>query len=191
LIETNPTIYVALLRGINVGGKNKVNMKLLKQTFERVGMCSVMTYINSGNIIFTDKDHPESEISEILEKAISEDFGLNIKVVVRSYDDLKIVVETIPESWQNNKEMKSDVMFLWNEIDNASILEKLVIKPDIDTVSYVPGAILWKVESKNITKSGKMKLGSSKLYKQMTVRNVNTVRKVWEIMEGLKDSQQI
>ncbi len=45
-------IYVALLRGINVGGKNKIDMKLLKQTFERVGMNDVVTYINTGNIIF-------------------------------------------------------------------------------------------------------------------------------------------
>ncbi|KAA2291787.1 DUF1697 domain-containing protein, partial [Clostridioides difficile] len=47
-------IYVALLRGINVGGNNKINMKQLKETFEQAGMLDVVTYINSGNIIFAD-----------------------------------------------------------------------------------------------------------------------------------------
>lgn len=47
-------VYVALLRGINVGGKNKIDMKLLKKSFEQAGMNNVVTYINSGNIVFTD-----------------------------------------------------------------------------------------------------------------------------------------
>ena len=63
-------IYVALLRGINVGGKNKMDMKLLKQTFEQAGMNDVVTYINTGNIIFSYKDHSKTELSTILEEAI-------------------------------------------------------------------------------------------------------------------------
>lgn len=49
-------VYVALLRGINVGGNNKIDMKLLKQTFEQAGMNDVVTYINTGNIIFRTMD---------------------------------------------------------------------------------------------------------------------------------------
>ena len=59
-------IYVALLRGINVGGKNKIDMKLLKETFVRIGMESVITYINSGNVIFTDMKHTRSEITTFI-----------------------------------------------------------------------------------------------------------------------------
>lgn len=176
-------IYVALLRGINVGGNNKINMKLLKQTFERVGMHSVTTYINSGNIIFIDEDRPEADPPVILEKAIAEDFELQIRVIVRSYDDFRTVMEALPESWQNNDDMKSDVMFLWDEIDTPSIMEQLLIKPEIDDVIYIPGTVLWRVDRGNLTKSGKMKLAGSKLYKQMTVRNVNTTRKIWELMQ--------
>ena len=55
-------IYIALLRGINVGGNNKIDMKLLKLTFERVGMKSVKTYINSGNIIFINDGLSKTEI---------------------------------------------------------------------------------------------------------------------------------
>lgn len=177
-------VYIALLRGINVGGNNKIDMKLLKQTFERVGMNDVVTYINTGNIIFSSESLSKDELSMILEEAIHNDFGLQIKVMVRSVDDVREIMNAIPDTWKNDKEMSSDVMFLWDEVDNESVLENLVMKPNIDTVKYTPGAILWSVDKENITKSGKSKIIGTKLYKQMTVRNVNTARKIYELMQA-------
>ncbi|MFJ7939615.1 DUF1697 domain-containing protein [Peribacillus sp. NPDC096622] len=177
-------VYIALLRGINVGGKNKIDMKLLIQTFEQVGMNDVVTYINTGNIIFSYKGLTKTELSRILEEAIHNDFGLQIKVVVRSVDDVRGIINAIPDTWKNDKDMTSDVMFLWDEIDDESVLENLVIKPNIDTVKYVAGAILWSVDKKNITKSGKSRIVGSKIYKQVTVRNVNTARKIYELMQA-------
>ncbi len=176
-------VYIALLRGINVGGKNKIDMKLLKQTFEQVGVNDVVTYINTGNIIFSKIDTSQVELSRILEEAIHNDFGLQIKVVVRSVDDVRRIINAIPETWKNDNEMKSDVMFLWDEIDDESVLENLEIKPNIDTVKYIPGAILWSVDKKNVSKSGMSKIIGSKIYKQITVRNVNTARKIYELMQ--------
>jgi len=176
-------VYVALLRGINVGGNNKIDMKQLKQTFERVGMKDVVTYINTGNIIFSNEGLTKTELSRILEGAIQDDFGLQIKVVVRSIDDIQGIIAAIPDTWKNDQDMKSDVMFLWDEVDDESVLENLVIKPTIDTVKYVPGAILWSVDKSTLTKSGMSKLIGTKLYKQVTVRNVNTARKIYELMQ--------
>lgn len=176
--------YIALLRGINVGGNNKINMGLLKQTFEKVGMSDVLTYINTGNIIFSNKDLSKTELSRVLEEAIYDDFKLQIRVVVLSDEDLEQIIKAIPDTWKNDKEMKSDVMFLWDEINNESVLESLVIKPDIDTVKYVPGAILWSVDKTNVTKSGMSRIIGSKLYKQITVRNVNTTRKIYELIRA-------
>jgi uncharacterized protein (DUF1697 family) len=177
-------IYIALLRGINVGGNNKIDMKLLKTAFEQVGMISVVTYINSGNIIFTDNDHLKSKIPAILEEAIHANFGIQIKVVVLSFDDFKKVMQSLPESWTNDQQMKSDVLFLWDDINDESVLDKLVIKPEIDTVKYVTGAILWSVHRENVTKSGMMKLVGSKIYHQMTIRNVNTTRQIYKLMQA-------
>ncbi|MGG3803550.1 DUF1697 domain-containing protein [Metabacillus fastidiosus] len=177
-------VYIALLRGINVGGKNKIDMKLLKKTFEKVGMNDVVTYINTGNIIFSYKGISKTELSRILEEAIHNDFKLQIKVVVRSIDDIRGIINAIPATWKNDKDMTSDVMFLWDEIDDESVLENLVIKPNIDSVTYVPGAILWSIDKKNITKSGRSKLIGSKIYKQVTIRNVNTARKIYELMQA-------
>lgn len=177
-------VYVALLRGINVGGRNKIDMKMLKQVFERVGMRSVLTYINTGNIIFTVNGHTKTTLTQLLEEAILSNFALPIKVLVRSLDDIQEVIHSLPDEWKNDKQMRSDVLFLWDEIDDESVMEQLVIKPQIDTVKYVPGAILWSVEKKFITKSGMSRLIGTKLYKQMTIRNVNTTRKIYELMQA-------
>ncbi|MEH7224717.1 DUF1697 domain-containing protein [Bacillus sp. JJ1566] len=177
-------VYIALLRGINVGGKNKIDMKMLKQTFGQAGMNDVVTYINTGNIIFSYEGLSKTELSRLLEEAIHKDFGLQIKVVVRSVDDVRGIINAIPDTWKNDKDMKSDVMFLWDEIDDESVLENLVIKTNIDTVKYVPGAILWSVDKKNVTKSGMSKIIGTKIYKQVTVRNVNTARKIYELMQA-------
>lgn len=180
-------IYVALLRGINVGGNNKIDMKLLKETFVRIGMESVITYINSGNVVFIDMRHTKEEITALLEEAIFRDFQLNIKVLIRSIDDFEHMIKMLPESWKNDKSMRSDVLFLWEEIDRDTLIDELKIKPEIDTVMYVPGAILWTLDKRNVTKSGLHKLIGNDLYKKMTVRNVNTTRKIYEIMKKLQE----
>lgn len=178
-------VYVALLRGINVGGNNIIDMKLLKETFIKKGMESVRTYINSGNVIFSDAIHTQTEIATLLQEAIYEDFKLDVRVLIRSLDEFNQIMKVLPDSWVNDKNNKCDVLFLWDEVETDMVIEKLTIKPSIDTVIYSPGTILWKVDKSNVTKSGLMKLASLPLYKKMTVRNVNTTRKIFEIMNTL------
>ena len=178
--------YVALLRGINVGGNNKVDMKELKKVFEGAGMSSVKTYINSGNIIFADNFHRTEELPAILEAAILAHFSLSIKVLVYSFDDFGQIAANIPDNWTNDQGMKSDVWFLWPEADDAEVLEQLTIKPEIDRVKYVPGAVLWSVDKAFVTKSGMQKVIGTKLYKLVTIRNVNTIRKLLGLMEEMR-----
>jgi len=179
-------IYVALLRGINVGGNNKVDMKQLKKTFEQAGMNNVVTYINSGNSVFTHNSRSKVKVAQTLEAAILESFGLQIKVLVLDLHDMHTIMAALPETWTNDEKMKSDVLFLWDEINDESVLDKLVVKPDIDTVIYVPGAILWSVSKQNVTRSGMSNIIGSKMYRQTTVRNVNTTRKIYELMLALE-----
>ncbi len=181
-------VYVALLRGINVGGKIKIDMKLLKETCVRAGMESVSTYINSGNVIFIDMKHTKTQITSILQKTIFEDFRLDIKVLVRDINDFEYMMKVLPESWKNDENMRGDVLFLWEEIDKGTLPAEIKIKPQIDTVMYVSGAILWAVDKINTTRSGLQKLVGTALYKNVTVRNVNTTRKIYEIMKELYDT---
>ena len=181
-------VYAALLRGINVGGNNKIDMKLLKETFERTGMEAVVTYINSGNVMFMDEKHSKEALQIILQKAIHEDYKLDIKVLIRSINDYTDMMKLLPEDWKNDTDMKSDVLFLSEETNKDTLSNELNAKPQIDTVIYAPGAVLWSVDRKNVTKSGLQKLIGTNLYKNMTVRNVNTTRKIYDIMKKLQEN---
>ncbi len=180
-------IYVALLRGINVGGNNKIEMKKLKESFESIGLLNVITYINSGNVIFKDTEHTKEEIVSLIENTIYKKFLLNIKVLICSIEDFELIIKHIPYNWNNDKNMKCDVMFLWEEIDSEVLVDKLEAKPGIDTIIYVPGAIIWAVDKINLTKSSLLKLVGTITYKKMTIRNVNTTRKIYELMKGMQN----
>lgn len=173
--------YVALLRGINVGGKNKVDMKLLISAMEKAGFQEVSTYINSGNIFFSSEKTPR-QLVEQLTNLIKDEFNLSIKVLLRNKDNIKKVASSIPSSWNNDKSMKCDVMFLWDKYNNEEVLNRLVIKQGIDTVSYAAGALIWKVNREHAAKSGMMKLVGTDVYAHMTIRNCNTVRKIRDRM---------
>ncbi|QKS60058.1 DUF1697 domain-containing protein [Paenibacillus barcinonensis] len=180
-------IYVALLRGINVGGNNKIDMKQLKKTFEQVGMQQVVTYINSGNIIFADhqdRTNAQGEISALLEQAITADFGLRIKVLVLDMNEITSIMQALPSNWTNDDQAKSDVLFLWDELHDVDILEKLPLKPGVGELILVPGALLYSVSRDEASRSGMNKLAGSKIYSYMTVRNVNTTRKIYELMQA-------
>ena len=176
-------IYVALLRGINVGGKNKVAMKELKVVFEDAGMTDVRTYINSGNVVFSTTMRGKARLVELLEDAIEDHFGFRINVVVRDLKSMKATIKALPSKWTNDQKMKCDVMFLWDDVDRPSVIKELKIKPELEDVKYVKGAILWRVDKKDVTRSGMMRMAGTPLYKRMTIRNCNTARKLLELME--------
>jgi uncharacterized protein (DUF1697 family) len=174
--------FVALLRGINVGGKNKVAMPRLKKTFEALGLTEVTTYINSGNVIFKDTRRKPATIVSALERAIQEDFGFPIQVLIRDLPAINKVIKALPDAWTNDQKMRCDVMFLWERVDRQAIVDDLKIKPDIEDLVYVPGALIWRVDRPAITRSGMVRMVGTDLYRAMTIRNCNTVRKLAELM---------
>lgn len=176
--------YVALLRGINVGGKNKVGMKQLKTVFEEAGMKSVRTYINSGNVIFDTTERGRTRLTERLEKAIARRFGFKVEVLLRDLNIMRALVKAIPRGWTDDATTRCYVMFLWDDVARPAVLKQVMFKPELDDVRYVAGAIVWRVDRKNITRSGMTRLTGTPLYKQMTIRSVNTTRKLLELMEA-------
>ncbi len=182
-------IYVALLRGINVGGQNKVDMRKLKAMFEESGMSEVATYINSGNVVFRENRRKPPKIMSVLEEAIANDVGLPIKVLVRDLPAIRKVIKSLPDTWTTDAKMRCDVMFLWEGFDRKDILEELRIKPDIEDVVYVPGAVIWRIDRSNQSKSRMTKVVGTDLYRAMTIRNSNTVRKLAEMMESAGGSK--
>ena len=171
--------YVALLRGINVGGNNKVEMKRLKAVFESLGHTKVVTYINSGNVIFETN---EADTAPIIEKAIAKEFGFLVRVVVRTAKNIQAIIAKVPKDWINGDGQKTDVLFFWDEFDNKESINHLKATK-VDTLIYVKGAIIWHIAVKDYGKSAIPKFIGTPLYKHMTARNINTVRKLAELMQ--------
>jgi uncharacterized protein (DUF1697 family) len=167
--------YIALLRGINAGTLRRVEMGTLRQLFERLGYTRVSTYLNSGNILFEAGQDVE-EIHKMVETSLKEEFGFEIPTLIKSDFEMRGIVHAIPTTWQNNDEQRTDVAFLFPEIDSEEILSDLPVKRDFIDLCYVPGAVIWNLDRKNLNKSRLNKIISHPYYQLMTVRNVNTAR---------------
>ncbi|HET6622591.1 MAG TPA: DUF1697 domain-containing protein [Candidatus Saccharimonadales bacterium] len=176
--------YVALLRGINVGGNNKISMFELKACFEKLGFGDVKTYINSGNIIFSTSKSDETRLVRSIENCIKDKFNLDIPVVIRSNQQIAEVVKAIPKEWVNNQAMRTDVLFLWTEVDGPEVLEEIKTNPEVDNLIYTAGAIIWNFDRQNYRQSKLHGFIGTHVYKLMTARNINTVRKLAGLMTG-------
>jgi uncharacterized protein (DUF1697 family) len=170
--------YVALLRGINLGGTNRVPMGRLKGTFEDMGHGEVRTYINSGNVLFTAPRRSVTGLADELERRIVKDLGVNARVLILPGSTVRRIASAIPAEWSNDESMKCDVIFLWPEFASAKVIDRFQIDPRHEDIRYSPPAILWRVDRSYVTRSAMMKLVGTDLYAGMTIRNCNTVRKL-------------
>jgi uncharacterized protein (DUF1697 family) len=173
--------YVALLRGINVGGNKKVEMKKLAALFETLDCENVSTYINSGNVVFESKKSKATLCLE-LGKALKKEFGFEIPILVKTRSEMEKIAAAIPHDWKNDTAQRTDVAYLFGKIDSPKIVFALPFNRDFVDVRYVKGAVIWNIARKNYTKSRLNKLIGSEIYRFMTMRNVNTAK----VLAGLQ-----
>ena len=181
--KSRPTVFVALLRGVNVGGNNMISMKSLKESFETIGFTDVSTYINSGNIIFQSTETDPRKLERKIEQMLSSDYQLGSKVVVRSLSEMENLINALPRNWDGDSGLRYNVVFLRHAIDSEKVLAELLINSDIEEVLYRPGTLLWSLQASEATRSKFVKLSSRKIYQDMTVRNLNTTRKLYDLMK--------
>ena len=174
--------YVAFMRAINVGGNSIVSMAAIKEAMEGIGLSDVRTYINSGNVVFSTRATGAEKVALAIEKAIERRTGLAVKVVVLSRAALTKVVDAIPARWVDDKVMRCYVLLLWKEADNGKILTQLPSNPAVDELRYASGAVIWRVDRKDLGKSRMTRLIGTPIYKQLTMRSANTIRKLNELM---------
>ena len=168
-------IYVALLRGINVGTTKRIDMKKQIAIFEENGYSNVSTYINSGNVTFESAKKSKILRNEI-ESILLKDLGFHIPAIVKSTGELQQIVKKIPAGWVNDDKEGTDVAYLFEEIDSPETVNELPVRRNFIDVRYTKGAIFWNVQRVNYHKSHLNKLIDHKLYQHMTVRNINTAR---------------
>jgi uncharacterized protein (DUF1697 family) len=182
-------IFVALLRGVNVGGNNMISMSALKKSFEQMGFPYVATYINSGNIIFEAKEKDARKLEKKIEQMMSQEYDLNSKVVVRNLSEMEQLVLSLPSSWGSDGSWRYNVIFLRHSIDSEDILDELPANSEIEEVVYRPGTLLWSAQAESITQTKMSKLSSRKISQDMTVRNLNTTKKLYELMKKVANGE--
>lgn len=173
--------YVAFLRAVNVGGNSIVSMAAIKEALIALGLSVVRTYINSGNVIFSTRASGAQQLTTRIEKALEQHTGMAIKVLVIDHKTLKKIVDAIPRNWVDDKTMRTYVLLLWKELDDRTILDRLPIKPGVDELKYTPGAVVWRVDRENVRKSQMNRIVGTPLYKKITIRSANTMRKLDEL----------
>jgi len=178
--------YVVLLRGINVGGKNKLPMAELRQFLEKLGYSNVSTFIASGNVLLTSDKRPaqiKSEIEAKLPGAFRLDSEL-IAVLVLTADELRTVVNKRPAGFGDQPaNYHSDAIFLMG-IDAAEAMRVFTPKEGVDTVWPGDGVIYSQRLSARRTQSRLNRVMASPAYKSMTIRNWNTTTKLLELLEA-------
>jgi uncharacterized protein (DUF1697 family) len=183
-------VFVALLRGVNVGGNSMINMRALKESFETMGFPHVMTYINSGNVIFTTKEGDPRKLERKIEQMLSKDYQLDSKVVVRSLSEMEELVKNLPRSWNGDSGWRYNVIFLRHSIDSQDIVAELPANSDIEKIVYRPGALLWSGQVSEMRGTNMEKLSRQKVFQSMTVRNLNTTKKLYELMKKVAESNR-
>ncbi|HEV3101540.1 MAG TPA: DUF1697 domain-containing protein [Candidatus Dormibacteraeota bacterium] len=173
--------YVAFLRGVNVGGKGTVSMAAIKEALVALGLSDVRTYINSGNVIFSTRASNVQQLTARIEKALEKHTSMAIKLLVMDHKTLEKMVDAIPRNWVDDKTMRTYVLLLWKELDDRRILDRLPIKPDVDELKYTPGAVVWRVDRENVGRSQMSRIVGTPMYKKITIRSANTMRKLNEL----------
>lgn len=178
-----PSRFVALLRGINVGGNARVPMAELRNHWAAAGLSEIRTYINSGNVIFSDPTgRTADELASFLALRLESDFGFPIAVLVVPAPRFTAIAAAIPDHWANDTHHKSDVIFLLPALDGPDAVDRFTVKDGIDEVVHVPGAVLWRVSRANQARTGLLVTIGTSVYRQITIRNVNTVRKLGALL---------
>jgi uncharacterized protein (DUF1697 family) len=178
------TRYLVLLRGINVGGKNKVPMAQLRELLEDLGYQDVKTFIASGNVVLSS-DHRPAEIKREIEEALPKAFKLDselIAVVVLTYEQLRALVDNKPKGFGDHPETyHSDAVFLMG-IDAATAMEVFDPRPGVDEVWAGDGVIYSQRLSAQRTKSRLNRIVGTPAYKSMTIRNWATTTSLLKLM---------
>ncbi|MCT2535401.1 DUF1697 domain-containing protein [Aquibacillus koreensis] len=186
------TIYVALLRGINVGGHNKIKMADLRVSLELLGLKQVKTYIQSGNILF-QSDESESALQERLQSRVEKDFGIVSTVVIRTAEEMKQIISNNPFSEQEISKASSSAK---GECMYVAMLPIAPSAKNSDTfLSYTNDQEQCVITGRDVyflfhdsIRNSKLNNNLKKLEVPATVRNWKTLTKLSRMMEDLISS---
>ena len=180
--------YVALLRGINVGGKNLIKMIDLKLCLEDVGFKDVHTYIQSGNVLFSAAGSDQVKLTKEIEDALSKTFTYESRVVVRSRKQMKDIVTHAPKGFGSDPATyRYDVIFLKEPLSAAKAMKSVATKEGVDQAFAGKGVLYFSRLSSRATQSKLARIITLPMYQSMTIRNWNTTTKLLSMLETIVD----
>lgn len=173
---------MALLRGINVGGKNKVPMANLRTCFEAAGYENVKTYINSGNVIFDSTETDLVKLVETCEKSIEVQFGFPVRVSIISGEQLRQALEHAPTWWDKDPASKHNAIFVIAPAKTDDVMQAVgKIMPEYEQVDSYGNVIFWSAPIRTFGRSRWAKIVGTAAYRDITIRNANTTKKLREL----------
>jgi uncharacterized protein (DUF1697 family) len=175
--------YLALLRGINVGGKNLIKMADLKTTVEKCGFTDVSTYIQSGNVLFSSSIKDPGAVREKLAKALEEDYGYRDRIIVRTQQQLKKTLAEVPPEWLTRTDVRCYLGFLAEPLFAEDLIPQIELKNGVDFIEAGEGVLYMTTLASGLTKSKFTKMIGKSFYKDISMRNYNTARKLLELMQ--------
>ena len=175
--------YIALLRGINISGKSKIDMKELKKEIENIDFDEVITYLNSGNVIFKSNIEDKGIISNNIHFMIKNKFNLDIPIFIITMQELEEILEHSPEWWgKNDKEIYNNIIFVIPPTTSKEVFETIGSTNEYEKIQEYKNNIFWSFDLKNYRKSNWWsKTASTEISDKITIRTANTMRKILEI----------
>lgn len=179
------TKYLALLRGINVGGHNIIKMADLKSCFEEMEFADVVTYIQSGNVIFGSSEKNETTLTSKIERGLSARFRYNSRVLIVSHKQLRSAVQDAPTGFGSDPaRYRYDVIFLMKPLAANKAMESITVKEGVDKAYEGRGVLYFSRLIAKASQSRLTRVISLPLYQNMTIRNWNTTTKLFVLMEN-------
>lgn len=173
--------YVALLRGINVGGNNKVVMSELRAQIAAEGFGHVRTYINSGNLLFeTAADASREDVAQTVEDILARHYDFPIRLALLTAQDYLAQLDELPD-WWHGEVARRDALFYTRGLDRHHVRERIeAMELGDEAVYFGEHAVFWgKFDEKNFLKTAYHKrLLREDFYRQVTIRSGSTVEKI-------------
>lgn len=173
--------FIALLRGINISGKNKISMQEVKSALDEKGFADVKTYLNSGNVIFSDDDTDVVKLAERIHVIILETFHLEIPVFVISQDELKCLLSKAPSWWgRDSKDIYDNLIFAIAPHSIETVADKIgEPSAELEKVQICGNAAFWSFDRKLYAKANWWKKTAPPgIGEMITIRTANTLRKI-------------
>lgn len=177
--------YVALLRGINVGGSNLIRMPALVESFEALGFEDVATYIQSGNVLFRTDRAAGPRLTGRIERALSAEYGFPVRVVVRSRPQLEVVVARAPKGFGSRPaQYRYDVLFLREPLTAEEVMESVRTREGVDEAHAGEAVLYFSRLIRRASQSYLTRIVGTPVYQRMTIRNWNTTTRLLRMLQA-------